>query len=250
MYFVYAYFFIVGITFGSFFNVVGLRVPKKESIVYPRSFCPKCQAQLKWFELIPILSFFILKGKCRNCRTKISILYPLMELITGLLFVFSFYQIGFQGELIVAFTLVSLLIIITVSDLAYQIIPNKVLLCFAIILFIERLIFPLSPWYDFLLGALTGFLLLYIIALLSKGGMGGGDIKLYFVIGLVLGVKGVLLAFFVSTLIGALFSVFGILIGKLHRKSAIPFGPFISFGAIVTYFYGQELLEWYIHLLQ
>lgn len=234
---------------GSFFNVVGLRIPKKESIVYPRSSCPSCQTPLKWYELIPILSFFILKGKCHHCQHKISILYPLIEFVTGVLFVFSFYKMGLQEEFIVTLTFISLLIIVTVSDLVYQIIPNRILLFFTMVLLIERLIFPLSPWYDSFLGALTGFSLLYLIALLSKGGMGGGDIKLYFVIGIVLGVKGVLLSFFLATIVGTLFSLLGMMVRKLHRKSAIPFGPFISIGAILSYFYEKELIHWYIQLL-
>jgi len=249
MLFVYLYTFLVGITFGSFFNVVGMRVPNKESIVHPRSSCPHCHTVLSWKELIPIVSYVWQRGRCRNCESNISLFYPAFEALTGLLFVFSLYKIGFELELVVALTFVSLLIIITVSDLSYMLIPNRILLFFFILFSIERMLIPLSPIYDSLLGSFVGFALLYVIAVISKGGMGGGDIKLFAVIGLVLGTKDVLLAFFIATIVGTLFSLFGMISKKLTRKSAIPFGPFISLGALVAYFYGDSIIQWYVQIL-
>jgi leader peptidase (prepilin peptidase)/N-methyltransferase len=249
MVFVYLYAFIVGLIFGSFFNVVGLRVPKKQSIVHPRSYCPKCGHSLTWYELIPVVSFLIQKGKCRNCHFPISFIYPSIEFVTGLLFMFALYKIGIHKELFLALTLISLLVIITVSDLCYQLIPNRILLVFFVLFIFLRIWIPLSPWYDSILGMVTGFILLYFIAVLSKGGMGGGDIKLFAVLGTVLGLKGILLTFFLSSLIGAIFGVFGIITKRLTRKSAIPFGPFISLGALLAYFYETDIFNWYIHLL-
>ncbi|KZM56336.1 prepilin peptidase [Aeribacillus sp. FSL K6-1121] len=249
MVFVYLFFFVIGIIFGSFFNVVGLRVPKKRSIVQPRSHCPHCGHFLSWYELIPIFSYVLQKGKCRSCRVPISAIYPVMELFTGLLFVFSFYKIGFSKELIVALPFVSLLIIITVSDLSYKLIPNRILIFFFVLFIFLRIWIPLHPWYDSIIGMTVGFILLYIIAIVSNGGMGGGDIKLFAVLGYALGLKGVLLAFFLSTLIGALFGLFGIITKQLSRKSAIPFGPFISIGAVLSYFYETEIFHWYIQLI-
>ncbi|WP_243292066.1 A24 family peptidase [Bacillus sp. FJAT-47783] len=250
MLFIYLYLFIVGITFGSFFNVVGLRVPKKMSIVTPRSACSQCETTLSWYELIPIFSFVFQKGKCRHCGAKLSVIYPIVEALTGLLFIFSLYKIGWEAELLVSLTLVSLLLIISVSDLSYMLIPNSILLFFFLLLSFERLFIPLSPWYDSLLGAFLGFILLYVIAVLSKGGMGGGDIKLMTVLGVALGMKGVLLTFFLATIIGTIFSIAGMLVKKLHRKSAIPFGPFISIGGLIAYFFQDELLHWYLQWLQ
>lgn len=241
-------FFIYGLIFGSFFNVVGLRVPKKESIIAPPSHCPICNHRLGVLDLIPVLSYVFLRGKCRKCKTKISAIYPFMELMTGLLFAFSYWMIGFQIELLVALLFVSLLIIITVSDIQYMLIPNKILLPFGIVLLILRFIFPLSPWWDSLAGAMIGFGLLLFIGIVSKGGMGGGDIKLFFVIGLVLGTLHTVLTLFLAALIG---SVIGLIILRIKgkgRKTPIPFGPSIAFAALIAYFFGTELVDLYGNL--
>ncbi len=243
-----ALFFIYGIIFGSFFNVVGLRVPKKESIVSPPSHCPACDYKLGVLDLVPVFSYLFLRGKCRNCQVKISPIYPVMELFTGLLFAFSYWQIGFQVELIIVLLFISMLIIITVSDLAYMLIPNKILLPFGVLLFVLRIISPLSPWWDSVLGAIIGFGLLLLIGIVSKGGMGGGDIKLFFVIGLVLGTVHTLLTLFLAALIG---SIVGIIVLRLKgrgRKTPIPFGPSIALAALISYFYGAELVDLYGNL--
>ena len=238
-------FFIYGMVFGSFFNVVGLRVPKKESIVSPPSHCTKCERKLVAFDLIPVFSYLFLRGKCRGCGSKISPIYPFMEFITGVLFALSFYMLGFGWELVVAIIFVSLLVIITVSDIAYMLIPNKVLLPFAILLFIGRIISPLTPWWDSLLGAVVGFGVLAVIGLLSKGGMGGGDIKLFFVIGLMLGSIQTLLTLFLASLIGTIVGLFILKRTGQGRKTPIPFGPSIASAAVIVYFYGANIVEWY-----
>src|SRR5690606_12689991 len=143
-----------GLFLGSFYNLVGLRVPVKKSIVAPRSACPNCNHQLTALELIPVLSYIIQGGKCRQCKARISPLYPIMELATGLLFVSAPFVIGWNVELIVAWTLISLFVIIFVSDITYMLIPDKILLVFAGIFLVERLFIPLTPWWDSLLGAI------------------------------------------------------------------------------------------------
>ncbi|MFT8321644.1 MAG: prepilin peptidase, partial [Bacillus sp. (in: firmicutes)] len=192
---IYLLIFLYGITLGSFYNVVGLRVPKKESIVRPRSHCTSCGHTLTAMELIPVLSYILVRGKCRCCKASISPFYPIFELLTGLLFVVCPFILGWSSELFVAWTLISLFMIITVSDLVYMIIPDKVLLFFSGLLVIERFFIPLSAWWDSLAGAAVAFTLLLVIAIVSKGGMGGGDIKLFAVIGFVVGIKLVLVAF-------------------------------------------------------
>lgn len=228
---------------------MGLRVPEGKSIVTPRSACPNCHQTLSWKELIPVFTFLFQKGKCKNCGAAISKIYPIMELLTGLLFAFSFYHIGFHWELLATLTLISLLHIITVSDLAYMIIPDKVLLFFVFIFIIERIFIPISPWYDPILGAVVGFGLLFLIAVVSKGGMGGGDIKLFGVIGIVLGLTNTLLTFFFAALLGSVIGMIGLLAKKVKRKNPIPFGPFIAAGALLAYFYGHDLLNWYLSLI-
>lgn len=241
-------FFIYGLVFGSFFNVVGLRVPKGESIVRPPSHCTVCDRNLTVKDLVPVFSYVFLKGKCRGCGTKIHWVYPVMELATGLLFAFAYYQLGFTLELVVALLFISLLVIITVSDIAYMLIPDKILLFFLIPLIVLRVFEPLSPWWDSIVGAVVGFGVLFLIAIVSKGGMGGGDIKLFFVIGLVLGWVPTLLTLFLASIIGTVIGVISLRRTKQGRKTPIPFGPSIAIAAIIAYFYGESLVDLYVNL--
>ena len=241
--------FLFGIIFGSFFNVVGLRLPKKIPFHHDRSFCPVCKQQLKWYELIPIFSFIIQGGKCRNCSAEISPIYPIIEMLTGLLFAFSYTQIGFQLELITALLFISMLMIIFVSDIAYMLIPNKILLFFLPFLIVLRILAPLTPWYDAIIGAIVGFGLIALIIIVSQGGMGAGDMKLFGVIGIVLGWKKVLLAFFIAAFLGAIIGGILMVVNKVKKKQPIPFGPYIVVGALVSYFYGEQILTFYLSLL-
>ena len=137
----YILFFVLGTILGSFYNVVGYRIPKKESIIYPPSHCPKCNHKLKFYELIPIISYIIQKGKCKNCKEKIGLFYPIFELITGLLFAISLKIFGLTPNLLLILTFISTLIIITISDIKYMIIPDSILLFFSILILIEIYIF-------------------------------------------------------------------------------------------------------------
>ncbi|MGP4071706.1 prepilin peptidase [Piscibacillus sp. B03] len=249
MLFIYLYITILALILGSFYNVVGLRVPLKESIVSPPSHCPWCEKRLRAYELVPVFSYLFQKGKCRRCESRISPLYPFFEALTAILFLLSFYHIGFQLELIVAWVFVSLLVIITITDVHYQLIPNRILLFFLSILVPLRIIIPTDPWYDAFLGAIVGFVLLFLIALLSKGGMGGGDIKLFGVIGLVLGLEGTLMTLFFASLLGAIIGVILMMFGKVKRGVPFAFGPFIAAGAIIAYFYHETLINWYLNVL-
>lgn len=171
---------IVGTILGSFFNVVGLRVPKKESIITPPSHCPSCGHTLSTIDLIPVLSYGLLRGKCRVCGVRISPIYALIEAATALLFAFATWEIGLKWELLVALLFISLLMIISVSDIAYMLIPDKVLLFFLPFLIIGRILSPLTPWWDSVLGATIGFLLLLFIAIVSKGGMGEAILSYFY----------------------------------------------------------------------
>ncbi len=246
---VFIFLLVYGLVLGSFYNVVGIRTPLKKSIVQPRSACPTCGHQLKTYELIPVLSYMLQKGKCRGCQSRISPIYPIFELLTGILFSTAPLVIGWSGELVVALTLISMFMIIIVSDINYMLIPDKILLWFAGIFLLERIIWPLTPWWDSILGAGTGFLLLLIIALVSKGGMGGGDIKLYALLGFVLGFKLVLLSFFLSTLFGAVIGGLAMLFKIVKRKQPIPFGPFIAAGTLTAYYWGSDLIHLYLQFL-
>lgn len=241
-------FFILGTVFGSFFNVVGLRLPKNIPFHNDRSYCPNCQKQLRWFELIPVFSYIIQQGKCRHCKQRIAKLYPLIELLTGSLFAFTFWQIGLNIELLTALLLVSLAMILVVTDLTYMLIPNKILLFFLPFFIILRIISPLDPWYDAIIGGVVGYVLIMIIILVSKGGMGAGDMKLLGVLGIVLGWKLTLLAFFIGTFAGALIGGLLMVTKRLKRGEPMPFGPYLLFGAIVSYFFGEHFITFYLNL--
>ena len=239
---------LFGLVLGSFYNVVGLRVPKGESIVSPPSHCTVCNRRLTAFELIPVVSYVLQGGKCKGCGTRVSPIYCVTEMATAFLFVASYMKFGFTAELAVALLFVSLLVIINVSDIAYMLIPNKILLFFLPLLVVARIFSPLEPWWDSLLGAGLGFGLLLLIAIISKGGMGGGDIKLFLLIGLVLGTLNTLLTLFLASLIGMVVGIVVLKVRGQGRKTPIPFGPSIALGAIIAYFYGADLVEWYWQL--
>lgn len=239
---------LFGLILGSFYNVVGLRIPKGESIVNPPSHCTACNRRLTAFELIPVLSYVIQGGKCKGCGAKVSPIYCVTEIATAVLFVISYLKFGFTAELAVALLFMSLLLIIVVSDLAYMLIPNKILLFFLPPLIIARIFSPLDPWWDSLLGAVIGFGILLLISVISKGGMGGGDIKLFFLIGLVLGTVHTLLTLFLASLIGMVVGIIVLKVRGQGRRTPIPFGPSIALGAVIAYFYGADLIDWYWQL--
>ncbi|WP_373893056.1 A24 family peptidase [Virgibacillus sp. CBA3643] len=238
-------FFLFGLIFGSFFNVVGLRVPRNQTFSNDRSFCPACKHILSWYELIPVVSYVIQQGKCRHCHGKISSIYPIIELTTGFLFMISYVMIGLQLELITALLLISMLVIILVSDITYMLIPNKVLLFFLPLIILMRIVQPLDPWWSAFAGGLIGSAIIALIILVSRGGMGAGDMKLFGVLGVVLGVEKVLVAFFLSCIIGAIIGMMLLLFKIIDRKQQVPFGPYIVVAALLTYFYGDSLLNWY-----
>ncbi|OZI11297.1 prepilin peptidase [Bacillaceae bacterium SAS-127] len=237
--------FLYGLVFGSFFHVVGCRVPIKKSFIYSRSACSHCHHRLTAVELIPILSYVKQSGRCINCQARISPIYILVELITASLFTYAYIYFGIGLEWLLAITLISLLIIITVSDLLYMVIPDKILLFFLGLFLIERYLFPLEPWWDSISGAFVGFSLLFLIAVVTKGGMGGGDIKLFAVIGFVFGTEGILLTFFLSTCLGAIGGLIGLWFGVIKRQQPFPFGPFIAVSALLVLFSENRILNWY-----
>lgn len=241
-------FFILGLVFGSFFNVVGLRLPKNIPFTSDRSRCPHCGQALTLMENIPLLSFLFLIGKCRNCKGKISILYPAIELTSGILFAWSFYLLGWQTELIIALLLVSMLMVILVSDLKYMVIPDSVLLFFLPLFIIFRMLEPLEPWWSSIAAALTGFLLLALIIIISRGGMGAGDMKLFGLLGIVLGVNKLLMTFFLSAMIGSIVGVILLAAKSINRKQPVPFGPFIVIASLITYYFGDSLFNWYLYI--
>ena len=273
------YIFIFGLIIGSFLNAVIYRLEAKKSVCRGRSFCPECKHILAWYDLIPLLSFIFLGGKCRYCHQEISIQYPLVELATGLLFVLIFPLVGgsrpMAGQFSIfnlsyGFYIISILIVIFVYDLKYYIIPDKIILPAIIVsslwslsagnyLKIENWKLPAQGWsalggeiidVNSLLvafGASAFFLSLIII---SKGRwMGFGDVKLAFLMGLILSFPNILVALFTAFISGAIIGAGLILFKKKDLKSQIPFGPFLAGGTIFSLFFGEIIINWYLNIL-
>jgi len=256
---IYIIFFILGTVVGSFLNVVILRTKTKKSIFKNRSSCPFCKKKLTWYELIPILSFLIQKGKCRNCQKKISLQYPLVEFFTGLIFVFvAAYGLDFAlyGFINTIFLLIfsCFLIVIFVYDLKYYLIPDKIIYPAIIItllydIYISLVVQDLSFLSSSIEAALiAGGFFLFII-LISKGKwMGMGDFKIGILIGLFFGLPHMLIVLFLAFLSGAFVSLILLILKKKTLKSEIPFGPFLSGATFLVLFIGAGLIRWYLSL--
>lgn len=243
----------LGAALGSFYHVVGYRMPIGENWVSDRSRCPRCGHQLTAIELIPILSYIIQGGKCRECKMHIKPIYLLSEIVAGLLFVFPVWFYGFEGfetgHIFVAWAFLSMLIIITVSDIYYQLILDKVLLFWGAIIVFLYVLYPQLDLMSALVSAVVGFLTLYVIGLLGqllfkKEALGGGDIKLYAVVGFVLGIAPTFLSIFIASVIALSY----ILLFMKDKAKVIGFGPFIAMASYICLFYGQSLLDWYFNL--
>lgn len=228
--------FVLGAVLGSFYNVVGYRLPKGESIVSPPSHCTKCGNRLGILELIPIVSYLFLKGKCKHCGAKVSAFYTVFEILTGLLFVLAFVSYGYSLDLIIALTFISMLIIIVVSDYNYMIISDEVLIFFSILLGIEIIfIHGAGAFVSGLISAALAFITMLLVKLggdklFKRESMGGGDIKLMFTFGLVLGYPMVIVSIFLGSVIGLIISLITI---KKNPEHIIPFGPFLAAGALI-----------------
>ena len=232
-------FFVIGTIFGSFYNVVGYRVPKGESLLYPSSHCTKCNHKLTPFELIPIISFLFLGGKCHKCKEKISCFYPIFEFLSGLLFMLSFIVFGISVNCLLSILFVSMLLIIIVSDYQTMIIPDEVLIVFSILILTTKfLIGGFNLLSTSILNGIGSFIFMFLLKLLGdfifkKESMGGGDIKLLGVFGIVLGFPMSVISVFLSAFIGLPISL---IILKSNKSHEIPFGPFLAISAIIIWF--------------
>ena len=285
--FLYSFLFLFGLAMGSFLNAVVYRLQKGESFLlapsetrkgfssfFERSYCPKCEYELGWQDLIPLASFIFLKGKCRYCKEKISWQYPLVELITGLIFL----AIGFRNSNLLFYgnntlwiwstffdiAIAGFLVIIFLYDLKHFIIPDVVIYPAIIVAFVYRLceifgfgnqIWPegigitfLTLLSDPILSAFGASAFFLFIVLISRGKwMGIGDIKLAFLMGLFLGFPEVLVALFSAYCLGAIIGVGLIILGKKSLKSEVPFGPFLATGTLIAFFWGPEIIRWYLN---
>ncbi|MDD2540128.1 MAG: prepilin peptidase [Desulfuromonadaceae bacterium] len=245
--------FVFGMVVGSFLNVCICRMPKDESIVSPPSHCPLCSYQLRWYDNIPVLSYLFLRGKCRGCGAHISLQYPLVELLNGLLALLLFLRFGPTLAFATLFLFCSALVVITFIDIEHQIIPDEISLPGIIVGFALSFFLKGHGWLNSLLGILLGGGSLLLVAFLyqrltGKDGMGGGDIKLLAMMGAFLGWKAVPFIIFASSLVGSLIGITIMVLQKKDSKLAIPFGPYLAFGAVLYIFYGKALIRWYLSL--
>ena len=236
-------FLLIGLIFGSFYNVVGLRISKKENLLFPASHCPKCNHKLKPYELIPVFSYIFLKGKCKKCKERISIMYPFIELCTGILFAVSFYKYGFSTALILALLLSSLLVIIIVTDLNFYIIPDSIIVVFGILIFIYNIITKgILEACTYVVYGLIMFSLMYALmkfgnALFKKESLGGGDIKLMGILGMINKPIVSMVSLSLAAFIALPCSIYFL---KKNKDKVIPFGPFIVLGFIIIMFLGID----------
>lgn len=239
--------FIYGILIGSFLNVCIYRIPKKENIVTTRSHCMNCDYQLRWYDLIPLFSWISLGGKCRKCGTKISVQYPLIEALNGILYVAVFLCYGFSIETLLYCLLTSALIVLSVIDFRIYEIPVGINWFIAGIGLI-RVLTDMSDWTEYVIGFFSVSAFLYLLYILTKGrGIGGGDIKLMAVSGLVLGWKCNVLGFICGCIVGVIIHIFLMIITKKDHVMAM--GPYLSIGIFLSVLFGDKFIAWYLTLL-
>jgi leader peptidase (prepilin peptidase)/N-methyltransferase len=237
--------FLLGVCIGSFLNVCIWRIPLGKSIIFPASQCVACGKKLKVLDLVPVLNYFYLRGRCRWCGTPFSWQYPLIECITGILFVLIWLKHGSLGAALAGWVFAALLVTISVIDYYHLIIPNRLILT-GLGLGVPLLL--IQSGESLILGVLSMLaagLFMLIIALISRGGMGGGDVKLAAMLGLYLGPQNAGVALFLAFMIAGTVALFLLVAGIKGRKDAIPFGPFLALGAIIAELTGDHLLAWY-----
>lgn len=246
--------FLLGLCIGSFINVVAYRLPRRESIIFPGSHCPHCKKSIAFYDNLPLLSFIILRGKCRYCRKPISIQYPLVEFFAGLVLPLSFVLYGFSLRFYATALFFYLLIPLFIIDLRSQVVPDKITIPgiiagFAFSFFLKDIL-----WYDSLIGIGVGGVIILIIAVVGKWvfkreAMGMGDVTLFMLVGAFVGWKNVLLTLILSSIAGSIIGLF--IVAKKRKKFiAVPFGPFIVVGAVVSYFWGGLLIDKYLSLFR
>ncbi len=254
--------FILGLIVGSFLNVCIYRLPRNMSIIKPSSACPACNTPIKPWDNIPVLSYIFLRGKCRKCGEGISIHYPIVELLNAALYwsVLNSFGIGWHLPVLLAFA--SAMLVITFIDLDFQLIPDVITLPGIIIGLISASFllpdpFSLQPsalslsivgFKNSIIGMLLGGGLFYLIAVLSRGGMGGGDIKMMAMVGAFMGWKAVFLTTFIGSLTGSIVGISLMVFKGKGRKTKIPFGPFLALGSVITLFFGRVILHWYFQM--
>jgi leader peptidase (prepilin peptidase)/N-methyltransferase len=240
--------FAPGLALGSFLNVVAARLPERRSLVHPRSACPHCGKEIAWYDNVPLVSYALLRGRCRSCREPIGLRYPAVELATGLLVAACFLRFGFSGKAFVASFFAATLVVLSAIDVERRILPDLIVLPATVIVLVAQIaLFP-DRTLEWILASLGAALFLFIALVAYPRGMGMGDVKLALLLGAGLG-KAVTVGMMLGMLaaVGASIVLFA-RHGIAARKMFIPFGPFLAFGALVALFWGETLLDAYLGL--
>ncbi len=242
--FFYIVVFLFGLLIGSFLNVLIYRIPKKENFVVARSHCMKCNYQLEWYDLVPLFSWLFLRGRCRKCREKISVQYPLIEAANGLLYLLVFYKFGLSIESLLCCLLFSALLALSVIDFRTYEIPVG-FNYFILILGLVRLVTDYVNWSNYVIGFLAVSTFLFIIIVVSKGrAMGGGDMKLMATCGLLIGWKLIILAFLLGCILGSIIHIIRMRVsGEDH---VLAMGPYLSMGVVLAVLFGNQWIDWYL----
>lgn len=239
---------ILGLLIGSFLNVCIYRIPRHEEIVVTPSHCMACGHELKWYELIPVFSYIGLGGKCRNCKIKLSIQYPMIELLNGAAYLGLYVYYGVSAELFIYAALFSALMVVFMIDLKTLTIPNSLVIVITVI-GLSRMITDLNQWLNYVIGFFVVSVILLLIAIITRGKMGGGDIKLMAAAGLVLGWQNIILALVIGAFLGAIIGLSLIGFKVVERKQMIPFGPYLAAGIMISAIFGDIIWLWYLELV-
>ena len=237
---------VFGLVLGSFLNVVIARLPERRSLLAPRSACPVCGAPIAWYDNVPLLSFVVLRGRCRACATPIPWRYPLVEAMTAVLLAAAWVEFGPTLEFAVAAALLAALLAITVIDLRHQIIPDAITFPGILAGITANVATRHLGWADVALGIVLGGGIFFVIIVASRGGMGAGDMKLGAMLGAFLGWKITLFGLMVGVVLGGAWAVALMALGVRGRKDAIPFGPFLALGGATALFWGEGVVKWYV----
>jgi leader peptidase (prepilin peptidase)/N-methyltransferase len=238
---------LFGLVIGSFLNVIIHRVPLRQSIVWPASSCPHCGEPIAPRDNIPLVSYLILRGRCRNCKEPISARYPAVEALTGALFAAAAYRFGLDLELALALVLICVLIALAGTDLEHRLLPNVIVGPAALVGFALAVSNSPERWWVYLVAAVGLAAALFALAIARPGGMGMGDVKMGGMLGAFLGPYAAL-AVFVGALLGALLGGVLMATGKMERRTALPFGVFMAIGGVFALFFGEQVWGWYLNV--
>ena len=244
---------VFGLSVGSFLNVCIHRLPADQSLVWPRSYCPRCRTSLRWYDNVPLLGYAMLRGRCRTCQTPISAMYPLVEAMTSVVFVAGYLLFGAQLLLVPRLVFACAMIVLFVIDLQHRMLPNVITLPGVLIGFVFSWFLP-PGWFESLIGLMAGGGILLLMAeayyrIRKEEGLGMGDVKMLAMIGAFLGWKLMLVTLVLSSFMGSIVGLTVIALKKGDMKYALPFGTFLAVGALVSSVAGDALLRWYLGFL-